>query len=83
MVWISKSGLKSFARMARRPWLLTETFRLVANANRKALIALSHVLGMALVMEKDIAFNPVRIGLFCSTAVMFETYFCDHLIKKF
>ncbi|OGO18828.1 MAG: hypothetical protein A2Z14_00400 [Chloroflexi bacterium RBG_16_48_8] len=43
----------------------------------------AHLIGMALVMEKDEAFDPIDIGLFGADGVMFEAEGVLHLIQKF
>lgn len=42
----------------------------------------AHLLGVPLVMKKNKAFNPMRIRLLGSAAVMFEADFGDNLVEK-
>ena len=41
----------------------------------------AHILWVALVMEKDIASNPLYVGFFCAIGVMLNTNRLTHLIE--
>lgn len=43
----------------------------------------AHVLGVTLVVKKDVAFDPVDVGLFGADGVVLEADDVAHLIKQF
>ena len=43
----------------------------------------THVLGVALVVKQDKAFDPVRVGLFGADRIMLESHHVAHLVEQF
>jgi hypothetical protein len=41
------------------------------------------VKGMTLVMEKNVAFNPVEVGFLCTVGIMFQAKLFTNLVEEF